>query len=56
MYSGAIAVNSDSFSEGSVDRLLTGVQCLGNESELFACNHSTFNGFSCVTSRSHLSM
>ena len=47
---GAVAVNADTFSEGTVDRLLTDVECLGNESEIFRCTYSTFSGFVCTTS------
>ena len=47
---GAIAVNADSFSEGSVDRLLSEVECFGNESEILNCSSSKFEGFTCTTS------
>lgn len=50
MVLGAVAVNADSFSEGNVERLLTNVDCLGNETNLLDCSHSFFQDFICVTS------
>ena len=46
---GAIAVNADSFSEGSADRVYTNVNCVGNESRLVECSLSPFSGISCTT-------
>ncbi len=46
---GAIAVNADSFREGNSARILTQVNCSGEEDELLHCSHSNFTGFICST-------
>lgn len=47
---GAIAVDADSFREGSTPRVLTELQCDGEELEVLECPHTLFQGFSCATS------
>ena len=47
--SGAVAVNADNFREGASPRLLTDLQCFGNESSIFQCGRTEFTGTSCTT-------
>jgi deleted-in-malignant-brain-tumors protein 1 len=47
---GAIAVNADSFSEGTAERVVSGFGCAGTESRLLDCAHSAHSGFTCVAS------
>ena len=49
IFTGAIGINADSFREGNGPRLLTEVQCTGNETDLLGCNITTFTGFVCPT-------
>ncbi len=49
-FSGAIAVNADTFREGQAPRFFTGVQCLGNESNLFQCGLTNTTDDTCTTS------
>ena len=50
MFKGAIGVSADLFSEGDAERLLTGVDCGGDESSLSGCSYEEFAGMSCTTS------
>ena len=43
-------MNADTFHEGTVDVLLSDVECIGNETELFECTLSNFEGMICGSS------
>ncbi len=46
---GALAISADIFSEGVSPRLLTAMNCIGNESNILDCDKSVFNGVNCPT-------
>ena len=48
-FSGAVAVTSDSFREGTVNRMLTDVACVGNESSVLECPSVASVGENCIT-------
>ena len=43
-------MSAESFGEGSALRLLTNVNCQGNETTLLDCERTVYTGSSCVTS------
>ena len=47
---GALALDADSFREGSGERLFTRFECDSEESRLLDCPHNLFEGISCTTS------
>jgi len=47
---GALAVSADIFNEGDAPRLLTSMNCIGNESNLLGCDKIVFSGINCPTS------
>ena len=47
---GAVAVSAETFGEGSASRLLSRVDCVGNESSLLQCPTTQYSGGGCVTS------
>ena len=50
MFVGAIAVLSDFFNEGNLERVITNLGCSGTEANLLDCPHSSFSGFDCAAS------
>ena len=50
LHTGAIAVDADSFGEGSAPRVLTAINCLGNESNLLECQRVEYRAGNCITS------
>lgn len=47
---GAVALNADIFSEGNLARILTDIECVGNETRLFDCTWSMIETHTCVSS------
>ena len=50
LFTGALAISADIFNEGDSPKLLTSMNCLGNESHISQCGKSLFKGISCPTS------
>ncbi len=45
-----MAIGADVFHEGDGPRLLTLLNCIGNETNIMDCDSSSFNGVTCPTS------
>ncbi len=47
---GALAVDADVFREGIAPKILTSLNCSGNETNLLECDRVLFSGINCPTS------